>query len=248
MRWVCPYLVLIILCTVPALADEDLVSGLSQDTIEIRANYNGAEITVFGAVERPDTEKPDVIVVVHGPEQDMRVLRKERVTGIWINRSRVLLRAMPTYYFVAGNRPLDNIAPDATRQSYALGLDAVRPHGLKADDEPEPFRKALVARMQRDHLYLQQEDGVEFLSGTLFRVRVPVPSTAPRGTYVADVYLLRDGKVVDQRSSDLIIDQIGVERRIYDFSRNAPPLYGVATVLMAVLLGWLSSLMFRRPE
>jgi len=230
----------------PAIADENLVSGLSQDTIEIRANYNGAEITVFGAVERPDTEKPDVIVVVRGPEQDMRVLRKERVAGIWINRSRVLLRAMPAYYFVAGNRPLDSLAPVATRQSYALGLDAVRPHGLKADDKPEPFRQAMVARMQRDHLYLQQEDGVEFLSGTLFRVRVPVPSTAPRGTYVAEVYLLRDGKVVDQRSSDLIIDQIGIERRLYDFSRNAPLAYGVATVLMAMLLGWLSSLMFRR--
>ena len=102
--------------------------------------------------------------------------------------------------------------------------------------------------MQRNHLYLQQEDGVEFLSGTLFRVRVPVPSTAPRGTYVADVYLLRGGKVIDQRSSDLIIDQIGIERRLYDFSRNMPLLYGVATVLMAMLLGWLSSLLFRRAE
>ncbi|HTT98215.1 MAG TPA: TIGR02186 family protein [Rhizomicrobium sp.] len=232
----------------PAFADEHLVSGLSQDTIEIRANYNGAEITVFGAVERPDTEKPNVIVVVRGQEQDMRVLRKERVAGIWINRSRVLLRAMPSYYFVAGNRPLDRIAARDVRSRYAFGLDAVKPHGLKADDQPEPFREALIARMQRDRLYVQQEDGVEFLSGTLFRVRVPVPSTAPRGTYVADVYLLRDGKVVDTKSSDLVIDQIGVERQLYDFSRSRPLLYGVATVLIAMLLGWASSLMFRRAE
>ena len=94
----------------------------------------------------------------------------------------------------------------------------------------------------------QQEDGVEFLSGTLFRVRVPVPSTAPRGKYVAEVYLLRDGKVVDQRSSELVIDQIGLERRLFDFSRAMPLLYGVSTVLMALLMGWLSSLMFRRAE
>ncbi|MEI9929049.1 MAG: TIGR02186 family protein [Rhizomicrobium sp.] len=100
--------------------------------------------------------------------------------------------------------------------------------------------------MEHRQLYVEQEDGVEFLSGTLFRVRVPVPSTAPRGKYVAEVYLLRDGKVIDQQSSDLVIDQIGLERRLYDFSRNAPLIYGVATVLMALLLGWLSSLMFRR--
>ena len=232
----------------PALAGENLVSGLSQDTIEIRANYNGAEITVFGAVEQPQTEKPDIIVAVRGPEQDMRVLRKDRVAGIWINRNRVLFRAMPSYYFVAGNRPLDQIAPTQTLNQYQLGLSVLKPHGLRADDNPEPFRKALLDRMERNHLYVQQEDGVEFLSGTLFRVRVPVPSTAPRGTYVADVYLLRAGKVIDQRSSDLIIDQIGVERRLYDFSRVSPLLYGVSTVLMALLLGWGSSLLFRRAE
>jgi uncharacterized protein (TIGR02186 family) len=232
----------------PAFADENLVSGLSQDTIEIRSNYNGAEITVFGAVERPQTAKPDIVVAVRGPEKDMRVLRKERVVGIWINRSRALLRAMPSYYFVAGNRPLESIAPTETRNAYALGLDALRPHGLKTDDDPEPFRKALLAQMERDRLYVQQENGVEFLSGTLFRVRVPVPSTAPRGKYVVEVYLLRGGRVIDQRSSDLVIDQIGLERRLFDFSRAAPLLYGVSTVLMALLLGWLSSLMFRRAE
>jgi uncharacterized protein (TIGR02186 family) len=245
MRWLA---LLFLFWLTPALAQENLVSGLSQDTIEIRSNYNGAEITVFGAVERPQSEKPDVVVVVRGPEEDIRVLRKERVAGIWINRSRVLLNAMPSYYFAAGNRRLDSIALPATRETYALGLDAVRPHGLKADDSPEPFRKALITQMERSHLYVQQENGVQFLSGTLFRARVPVPSTAPRGTYVADVYLLRGGKVIDRRSSDLIIDQIGLERRLYDFSRNMPLLYGVATVLMAMGLGWLSSLMFRRAE
>ena len=232
----------------PALAGENLVAGLSQDTIEIRANYNGAEITVFGAVEKPTTEKPDIVVAVRGPEQDMRVLRKDRVAGIWINRERVLFGAMPSYYFVAGNRPLERIAPTQTLNQYQLGLGVLKPHGLRADDNPEPFRKALIAQLERNRLYVQQEDGVEFLSGTLFRVRVPVPSTAPRGTYVADVYLLRGGKVVDRRSSELVIDQIGVERRLFDFSRAMPLLYGVSTVLMALLLGWLSSLMFRRAE
>jgi uncharacterized protein (TIGR02186 family) len=232
----------------PATASENLVSGLSQDTIEIRSNYNGAEITVFGAVERPDTEKPDIVVVIRGPEMDMRVLRKDHVAGLWINRDRVLLGAMPSYYFVAANRPLARIASDDTRRQYALGLDAVRPASLKADDNPEPFRQAFLSQMQKAGLYLQAENGVEFLSGTLFRVRVPVPSSAPRGNYVAEVYLLRDGRVIDQRSSELVIDQIGLERRLYDFSRNAPLIYGLSTVLMAMLLGWLSSLAFRRAE
>jgi uncharacterized protein (TIGR02186 family) len=239
-------ILLLILVSWPVAAGENLVSGLSQDTIEIRANYNGAEITVFGAVERPDTGKPDIVVAVRGPEMTMRVLRKDHIAGLWINRDRVLLGAMPSYYFVAANRPLAEVAPGGTRRQYALGLDALRPASIKADDDPKPFQQALLAQMQRARLYLQAEDGVEFLSGTLFRVRVPVPSSAPRGTYVAEVYLLRDGHVIDVRSSELVIDQIGLERRIFDFSKADPFAYGVSTVLMAMALGWLSSLAFRR--
>jgi uncharacterized protein (TIGR02186 family) len=241
-------LLLCLLCALPAFAGENLVSGLSQDSIEIRSNYNGAEITVFGAVERPETAKPDIVVVVRGPEMDMRVLRKDHVAGLWINRDRVLLGAMPGYYFVAANRPLAKIASDDTRRKYALGLADVRPASTKADDNPEPFRQALLSQMQKDQLYLQAENGVEFLSGTLFRVRVPVPSSAPRGSYAAEVYLLRDGKVIDMKSSDLVIDQTGLERSIFDFSKTDPYAYGISTVLMAMLLGWLSSLAFRRAE
>jgi uncharacterized protein (TIGR02186 family) len=240
--------ILFLLLSWPATASENLVSGLSQDTIEIRANYNGAEITVFGAVERPETAKPDIVVVVRGPEMNMRVLRKDHVAGLWINRDRVLLGAMPSYYFVAANRPLAEVAPKGIRSQYALGLDALRPASIKADDDPKPFQQALLAQMQRAGLYLQAEDGVEFLSGTLFRVRVPVPSSAPRGTYVAEVYLLRDGHVIDVGSSELVIDQIGLERRIFDFSKADPFAYGLSTVLMAMLFGWLSSLVFRRAE
>src|SRR5262249_26781656 len=68
------------LLALPVAAAENLVSGLSQDTIEIRSNYNGAEITVFGAVERPVSDaRPDIVVIVRGPETDMRVRRKDRV-------------------------------------------------------------------------------------------------------------------------------------------------------------------------
>ena len=41
------------LCAVPAQAAEDLVSGLSQDTVEITSNYTGTDIVVFGAIEHP---------------------------------------------------------------------------------------------------------------------------------------------------------------------------------------------------
>ena len=237
------------LLALPVAAAENLVSGLSQDTIEIRSNYNGAEITVFGAVERPVADTtPDIIVVVRGPDTDIRVRRKDRVAGIWINRNRVVLRGMPSYYFTASNRPLPKIADDATLRQYGLGLSALAPRATQGRHDPEPFRQALIRHQEKAGLYAQREGAIQFLSGTLFRVHVPLPASAPRGKYVATVYLLRAGQMIDVRSSNLSIDQTGLERRVFDFSQADPLAYGLSTVLMAVLMGWLSSLAFRRAE
>jgi uncharacterized protein (TIGR02186 family) len=89
---------------------------------------------------------------------------------------------------------------------------------------------------------------VEFLSPTLFRARVPVPASVPRGQYNAEVYLFRDGTVISAQSTPLFIDQTGLERRLYNFAHTSPLSYGLSTVLMAVLLGWVSSLIFRRSD
>lgn len=240
---------LLLLIAWPASAGESLVSGLSQDRIEIRSNYNGAEIVVFGAIERPSSDaRPDIVVVVRGPETDMRVRRKGNFAGVWINVNRLILRGMPGYYFAAGNRPLAEIADDATRKQYALGLDALRPRAVTGKREIKPFLDALIRTETKSGLYRQSDGAVEFLSGTLFRARVPLPSSAPRGRYIVEVYLVRDGHVIDARPSTLTIEQAGLEQRVFEFAQVEPLAYGLSTVLMAMLLGWLSSLAFRRME
>jgi uncharacterized protein (TIGR02186 family) len=178
----------------------------------------------------------------------MRVRRKDRVAGIWINRNRVVLRGMPSYYFAASNRPLAQIADAAVLRLYGFGFSALVPRAVLGPHNPEPFRQALIRHQQKAGLYVQQEGAVKFLSGTLFRVRVPLPASAPRGKYTASAYLLRGGQLIDARSSELTIDQTGLERRVFEFSLADPLAYGLSTVLMAVLLGWLSSLAFRRSE
>jgi hypothetical protein len=77
-------------------------------------------------------------------------------------------------------------------------------------------------------------------------VRVPVLASAPRGEYNAEVYLFRDGSVVSAQTTPFFVDQIGLERRLFNFAHEWPVLYGFASVLMAALLGWASSFIFRQ--
>jgi uncharacterized protein (TIGR02186 family) len=238
-----------------AACAQDLVSGLSQDQVEINSSYAGTSIVVFGAIEGNDptpSSPKDVVVVIRGPEADMTVRRKARIAGVWINRDQMKLGGMPAYYYLASpqGRPLDKIASAQTLARYQLGLAYVTPQriiGTHRAEKAEPFRIAAVAERARDGLYAQTQN-VEFLSYSLFRVRIPIPATVPRGEYTVEAYLFRDGTVTSAQSTPLFVDQQGLERRLYRFAHASPFVYGLSAVLMAMFFGWLSSLLIRQQR
>jgi uncharacterized protein (TIGR02186 family) len=236
----------LVLFAVPASAAENLVSGLSQDVVQITSNYTGTDLTVFGAVEQPPAGGiGDIVVVVRGPQTMMTVRRKDRIAGIWINDARARL-VLPSYYFIASTRPLDGIASRETLGRYELGLANLHADPEMSDGDPAPYAAALVRAETRKGLYRQSFGSVEMLSATLFRVHVPVPATVPRGSYNVEVYLFRDGAVISAQSTPLYVDQTGFERRLFDFAHGWPFFYGLSTVLMAIFLGWASTLFFRK--
>ena len=240
----------LLLLTTPVSA-EQLVSGISQDLIQITSNYTGSDIVVFGAVEgeqSPDNRVPrDVVVVVRGPDTNINVRRRDRVAGIWINHDAANLSGMPSYYFLASTRPLKEIAPADALTHYNIGLQNLQPDAVHSHHDYEPFRQAALRHLAQDKLYTETPGGVEFLSETLFRAHVPVPAGVTRGQYNVEVYLFRGGAVESAQSTPLFIDQTGLERRLFNFAHNQPFGYGLAAVVMAVIMGWISSLLFRRP-
>jgi uncharacterized protein (TIGR02186 family) len=240
-----------LLAASPASAQQ-LVSGISQDLIQITSTYKGSDIVVFGAIEGQPTGEPrtprDIVVVVRGPDSDITVRRRDRVAGIWINHDAAKLSGMPSYYFLASSRPLKAIAPQNALTHYSIGMQNLQPDAVHSHHDYEPFRQAALRHLTKDRLYTEAAGGVEFLSETLFRAHVPVPAGVTRGQYKVEVYLFRDGEVQSAQSTPLFIDQTGLERRLYNFAHNQPFGYGLAAVVMAVIMGWISSLLFRRPD
>jgi hypothetical protein len=53
--------------------------------------------------------------------------------------------------------------------------------------------------------------------------------------------------VVSTQSTPIFVDATGLEPRLFNMAHNAPFFYGPACVFMAMLLGWISSVLFRRP-
>ena len=232
----------------PALGDENLVSGVSQDLIQINSNYTGSDIVVFGDVEQQaKAQGRDIVVVVRGPDTELTVRRRDRVAGVWINHDAASLTGMPAFYYLASSRPLGQVAPANTLARYGIGVASIQPDTVHAHHDVEPFRQAALRLMSDRGLYRESPAGVEFLSDTLFRAHVPVPAGVSVGQYDVEVYLIRNGDVESAQSTPLFIDQTGLERRLYNWAHDQPFGYGLAAVVMALIMGWISSVLFRRP-
>jgi uncharacterized protein (TIGR02186 family) len=87
---------------------------------------------------------------------------------------------------------------------------------------------------------------VTFLTPTVFRAAIPLPSNVPTGSYPIDVKLFAGGEMIARTSSALEVIKVGFEQYVADAARDHGLLYGLATSLMALLTGWLASVVFRR--
>ena len=238
----------LLLTTLPAGAAEDIVSGLSQDQIEINSSYAGGEIMVFGTVERPASPAGrDIVVVVRGPDTAVTVRRRDRVAGVWINRDAAQFNTMPAFYFLASTRPLSAIADSETLDSYGLGAMHLKPAAIVSHHDPLPFRQAAVRQLTAQHLYTESPGAIDFHSENLFKTVVPIPASVARGQYTVEVYLFRNGDVESVQSTPFFIDQTGLERRLYNFAHNNALGYGLLAVFMSLLFGWATSVLMRRP-
>jgi uncharacterized protein (TIGR02186 family) len=68
----------------------------------------------------------------------------------------------------------------------------------------------------------------------------------PVGAYDVDLKLFADGVQVARASSAFEIVKAGFEQFIATSAQSNAVLYGLATVLLALMTGWFASVVFRR--
>ena len=106
--------ILAVIALVPAAAlAQPLVISLSTDRVEIASNFTGTGLTVFGAVDTRIAELDNgsgIIVVLTGPSETVTARRKERILGLWLNRSEETFVDVPAFYALHSSAPLDQIA------------------------------------------------------------------------------------------------------------------------------------------
>jgi uncharacterized protein (TIGR02186 family) len=233
---------------------EGIEIGLSTDRVSITADFTGADLTIFGALDNADPlvsrqGRYDVVVVLEGPPRPVVVRRKDRILGMWINIESTTFVNVPVSYSVATTRAPQDITEPKVYRQLALGADRIYLQPEESATDPvtlDEFTDALRARKKATGLYSERVGGVQFLSQNLFRATLALAPNVSVGTHKARAFLFKSGAFVKETSATLVILKSGFEQSIFRFAHEYSLIYGVFAVLLAMLTGWVGSIVFRR--
>jgi uncharacterized protein (TIGR02186 family) len=167
--------------------DPILVPEVSQHEIQVRQGFTGTELLLFGAILQPDGRRAgrdyDIVVVLKGPTEPIRLREKAKKLGIWLNADSTAFRSAPSYFAVASSKPISEIVDERTAAIYELGLAYLQlsPIGSIDPVDQARFTRGLVEMREREGLYQQDPKGVTISEQVLYQARIALPSNVQTG-------------------------------------------------------------------
>ncbi len=243
-------LALLALFMLTGARDPILVPEISQHEVQVRQGFTGAQLLLFGAILTPEGTRAgrdyDIVVVLKGPTQSIRLREKQKVAGIWINADSTELRSAPAFFAVASSRPIGEIVDEKTAAIYELGLPWLQlsPIGEIEPEEQARFAAGLVDLKARQDLYQQHTGGVTLSEQVLYQARIELPSNVQIGSYTAETFAITRGRVVASAISRVEVRKLGFERMIADFAEEWSFFYGLLAVIISVAMGWIAGRLF----
>ena len=230
--------------------DPILVPEVSQHEVQVRQGFTGTELLLFGAVLDPQGRAAgndyDIVVVLKGPSEPVRLREKERFAGVWVNASSSDFRSVPSYFAVASSRPVEAIVDEKTAAIYEFGTEYIQlsPSGAIDPAEQARFASGLVDLKTRQELYSEDFEGVQISEQVLYQARISLPSNVTTGTYTAETFAVRDGRVIASAMTEVEVQKVGFERIVADYSQDWALVYGLLAVMLSVGMGWAAGRLF----
>lgn len=224
-----------------------LIIDSSTSEVKVSSSFIGTDVMVFGTAN----DKDDIIVVITGPTETAIVRKKGRVSGIWINKEKLEFREIPGFYAIASTRPLSEITETDELKKQKIGIhNVITTASLNSKDENiktfKSFKDALVRGQKTKGLYLDMPLTIDVVSKRLFKTTFHFPNNMTTGIYTVKVFSFQKKRLVSMVSKTISVEKIGIGADVFKFAKEQSALYGLLAILIAVLSGWIASVIFRK--
>jgi hypothetical protein len=219
-----------------------LTAKTDRDNVSIGFFYSGTELSVSGLSDPGD----DYIIAVTSPECHQALKMKGRVAGaLWMNVGELKCEKVPNLYFVQCSKKLDEMLTVCEQDRCVLGYPALERH-MNMEPAKDPAEKnkwfgEFVKYKESKKLFANSCTKFEISSEggkQKYSMKFAWPYQAPPGDYLVTVYAVKDRKIVEQASSKVTVEQVGVVKKLADMAKNQGALYGILAIVSAISAGF----------
>ena len=236
---------IVVMCwTVSAWSAGDVSLKIKPNEIHIDTLFNGSVVTLTG--ELPADQ--DIIVEIAGPVENAMFDMKGQFGPFWMNRDKLEIENAPNLYgLLLPDRPAlkqdmhqiglgwETIKNRIMIEPAALGLDAIFDMFIALKESEGLYNENLGAVT-----YGQVHDGMK-----TFTADFPFPSSTSVGEFQVTATSVKNGQRVQQVSHDLTVKETGFIKFIHRLAFDNSLIYGVFSVLIALMAGAVMGVMFK---
>ena len=218
---------------------------LSQDEIQIRTNFDGKEIIIFGLLE----DDHDTILAIRGPSKKLKIQKKERYFGVWFNSKRVTYSNVPNIFFLASTNDINSILPESKLIQEDLSFDGILKNknynqNFVFENDQDKWIESFI-RIKKNKLFYKEFKMRKF-KNKLFQTSVYFPATTTPGRYIVSVYHIKNKTIISKEDKFINIQKSGIGNDIFNFANNHSVAYGLLTIVFSILSGIIAATLFRR--
>ena len=241
------FVIIVIFVFSKSILGDQAYFDLSDNEIEIQTNFNGKEVIIFGLTD----PKFETILVLKGPSKNIKVQKKERLFGIWINTKRIIYKNLPSIFFIASSSPINEILNEDTIIKKALyfehmliNLITQRNFNYNESNKIDIWNNKLIKIKKEKNFY--KEYKIKIVDNRLFQARVFFPANTIPGSYDINIYQVHDKMIVNEKNKKILVKKIGVGNKIFNLAHNQPAIYGIICIFFAIIAGIIAATAFRR--
>jgi hypothetical protein len=250
--WVCPFFLSLVFFFAGLWPAYGQTSSIGIDviqpkTIRIGSFFAGERVKVRAVIPSGAM----VALRLLGPREDLALMRKGRVSGLWMNVEQIHFRNLPKVYLLWTSDKLASLESGGGLKDLPLNYKAFMTGSLeeKKQEEEPLLVSELIKLKEADNLYRIREG--------VIRIRplekgpweqadavLDLPSKIYPGSYALELIAIKDGKGTLLHTSTLEVKLVGFPALVSNLALQKGLLYGILAVVIAMISGLLIGIVF----
>ena len=236
---------LFLLVLIPNAILAEAYFDISEDNIKIETNFTGKEVIIFGILN----DGQETIMTIKGPQKNAVIQKKERILGFWFNTKQITYNEIPSIFFIASSKNIEDILPASTIIKEELSFNYLLENKTSqrnfiSDVSLDNWKDNFVRINKNKNLF--KKYNVEKIDNKLFQTRIFFPAKSIPGEYKVNVYQIKNNLILNNKEKIITLKKSGVGSQIYNFAHNNAAAYGLFAIIFAIMSGFLAATLFRR--